>query len=329
MSNKKVVTSLIGDWPKVNLQTQKVISGRSLEQIAKIASSKFRMLSAVCLLATLGLSILGWAGSSASAAAAPQEDSEEVLLDNGFRVIFDGVEYHADSTSTWFYTVEELPEAKDLSNWVLEIPFCAPILDASPEPWEIVDPDPNAQLSGVKWETGDGFQHGQFWVTLDTTGQVGITHVAAKGPKVAWGEIAGPTCVEEPPQEPPNPGDEEPPTIEWIAPVAAGETFNVQEGETVELVVNATDNTAVDRVVFVRWDAVNEVYVTIAIDDQAPYQVTVSAADLNPTWNQIYAASYDNTENFSGWEWIWLYKLSDGALFSSSNRIVFIPFLLR
>jgi hypothetical protein len=276
--------------------------------------------------AIIGISVFSWTGQPAAAAVAPQEDiPEEVLLDNGFRVIFDGVEYQEDSTSTWFYTVEELESAKDLSNWVLEIPYCAPILNAGPEPWEIVDPDPNAKLSGVKWETGDDFQQGQFWVTLDTSGQVGITQVAAKGPNEAFGLIAGPTCE----QAPPDPSDQEPPTIEWVAPVGVNETYNLQEGETVDLIVTATDNTAVDRVVFVRWDAINGVYVTIAIDDQAPYQVTISAAELNPTWNQIFAASYDPTDNYSGWEWIWLYKLANGAVLNTSNRIVFIPFLLR
>lgn len=276
-------------------------------------------------------SVFGWTGGPVGVAAAQDEDPpEEILLDNGFRVIFDGVEYHEDGTSTWFYTVEETGSAKDLGRWVLETPFCAPILDAGPERWKVVDPDPHANFSGVQWKTKHKFQQGQFWVTLDTTGQVGITHVAAKGAKVFFGEIAGPTCVEEipPPEEPPT-DDQNPPTIEWVAPVETGGIYDMQAGETVDLIVNATDDIAVDRVVFLRWDAVIEKYVTIAVDDQAPYQIAVSASELNPTWNEIDAASIDTAGNFSGWKWIWLYLPQEGPLFGTKNNLLFMPLLIR
>lgn len=276
-------------------------------------------------------SVMGQPGGPAG--AAPQEDPpQETLLENGFRVTFDGVEYHEDGTSNWFYTLEETESAKDLSNWVLETPFCAPILDAGPEPWEIVDPDPNAQLSGVKWETGDGFQVGQFWVKLDTSGQVGLTHVAAKGPDVAYGEIAGPTCVDEqPPEEPPppDPDDQVPPSIDWVAPVGNGETYEVQDGETVELVADASDDVAVDRVIFQRWDAVSEVFVVIAVDNQAPYEAVVTTGELNPTWNEVQAGSLDAAGNFSGWKWIWLYLPQDGPLFGTQEITFYMPMLMR
>jgi hypothetical protein len=56
-----------------------------------------------------------------------------VTLSNGFRITFDGVEYNADDdTSTWVYSMEELPSAQDLSNWVLELPGCAIVIDAEP-----------------------------------------------------------------------------------------------------------------------------------------------------------------------------------------------------
>lgn len=272
-------------------------------------------------------------GAALVATAAPQDDiPQEVVLANGFRIIFDGVEHFGDGTSTWYYTVEELPEAKDLSNWVLETPFCAPIIDAGPEPWEIVDPDPNAHLSGVKWETGDGFEQGQFWVSLITAGQPGLTNVAAKGPKMAFGQLAGPTCTaEEPPEDPPGGnGDDVPPTIEWLAPVTSGEVYEMQEGDTVELVLNAGDDVGVDRVEILRWDYIAEDYVTIAVDTEAPYGATVSANELHPTWNQIYAASYDAAGNYSGWDYIWLYKITDGALFGGFyDNSLFLPMMQR
>lgn len=289
--------------------------------------------SAFLLSAVLALGGWAWSGQQATASALRQDDiPQEVLLDNGFRISFDGVDYHDDGTSTWTYTVEELPSAMDLSNWVLETPFCAPIVDAGPEPWEIVDPDPNAKLSGVKWETGAGFQQGQFWVTLETTGAVGRTNVAAKGPNVAFGEIAGPTCAgdEPPPVDPPSGGDDqEAPTLEWVAPVGLEERFDVRNGDVVELIVDATDNVGVTRVEFLRWDAVNEVYVTIAVDNEAPYEAVVNASDLNPTWNHIRAASFDAAGNHSDWLGIWLYKIADGPLFSAADTSVFLPMILR
>ncbi|MDQ4074853.1 MAG: DUF11 domain-containing protein [Chloroflexota bacterium] len=119
---------------------------------------------------------------------------ETVTLENGYRISFLGVDYEADGTSVWQYEVEELPSAQDLSNWVLALPGCVNVLDAGPEPWELVNPDPNAQLSGIKWQTGAGFQEGIFTLTLDEHWAVGTTDVAAKGPDLAYGEIAGPIC---------------------------------------------------------------------------------------------------------------------------------------
>lgn len=123
-----------------------------------------------------------------------------VTLANGYRITFRGVTAHPDSTSTWRYFVEELPSAQDLSNWVLALPDCTSIVTAAPEPWEAVHPDPNAHLNGIKWETGAGFQQGEFTVTLTGHWAVGTTQVAAKGPDVAHGLLAGPIC--EPAEEP-------------------------------------------------------------------------------------------------------------------------------
>jgi hypothetical protein len=284
------------------------------------------------LITILALSLSQWVGPSAGKAAPQADSTDEVVLDNVFRVAFYEFVNHDDDTSTWYYTVEELPSAKDLSNWVLEIPFCTTILDAGPEPWEIVDPDPNLELSGVKWETGDGFQQGQFWVELDSQGQPGPTSVAAKGPDVAFGEITGFTCVEAQPPEPPPPlgqDDVEPPTVEWIEPVQQGETYTLQGNQSVNLVVTALDDVAVDRVEFLRWDAIAKFYKTIAVDSKAPYLASVSASELNPTWNQTIAASFDTSGNFSGWKNIWLYKPVDGSLIAPGGAKLFVPLIRR
>jgi len=117
---------------------------------------------------------------------------QTVTLTNGYRVTFRGVTYNG-STSTWRYRVEELPEAQDLSNWVLGLPTCTQVVNASPK-GEFVNLDPNARIRGIKWQPGGGFVDGEFTVTLNGRWAVGTTTVSVKGPDVAQGQLAGPTC---------------------------------------------------------------------------------------------------------------------------------------
>lgn len=117
----------------------------------------------------------------------------QVTLSNGFRITYLGMT-PGNGTTTWRYRVEELPSAKDLSNWVLGLPGCAKVVSASPK-GEVVNPDPNAQISGIKWQTGAGFTQGEFTVTLSGQITTGVVNVAAKGPNVVRGAIAGPSCL--------------------------------------------------------------------------------------------------------------------------------------
>lgn len=116
----------------------------------------------------------------------------QVTLSNGYRITFLGVTY-GSGTSTWRYRMEELPVAQDLSNWVLGLPSCNSVVSASPKA-ELVNPDPNAQISGIKWQPGGGFVQGEFSVTLNRQVSVAVVDVAAKGPDVVRGTIAGPSC---------------------------------------------------------------------------------------------------------------------------------------
>ena len=144
----------------------------------------------------LGGMLLGFGRMTGAQPAAPQDvPPTTVTQENGYRITFLGVVYAPSGASIWRYQVDELASAQDLSNWVLELPGCVRIVTAEPEPWEAVNPDPNAQLSGIKWQTGAGFQQGQFTVTLAEPWGIGTTQVAAKGPDVARGVIAGPICV--------------------------------------------------------------------------------------------------------------------------------------
>lgn len=117
-----------------------------------------------------------------------------IILPNCYKITFLGTQDNGDGTSTWRYEVEELSCAKDLSNWVLELPDCSQIVNASPSPWEAVHPDPNHHLNGIKWQTGAGFERGVFTVVLSGDLTTGIPRVGAKGPDVAIGYIAGPIC---------------------------------------------------------------------------------------------------------------------------------------
>lgn len=111
-----------------------------------------------------------------------------------YRVSFLGSSHSTDRISTWRYPVEELSCAQDLSNWMLELPACATLVDASPSAWEVVQPDPNYQLNGIKWETGAGFRSGEFSVVLSGDLMSGEVYFGVKGPDVAIGTTEGPTC---------------------------------------------------------------------------------------------------------------------------------------
>jgi hypothetical protein len=125
-----------------------------------------------------------------------------ITLSNGYRIALRGVTFNASGTSKWTYFVEELASAQDLSNWVLDLKNCA-ITAAAPAPWEVVKPDPNAKLHGVKWQTGAGFEQGEFTVTLRGPLGFGLIQAAAKGPDVVLDGIAGPLCAAKDVEKPP------------------------------------------------------------------------------------------------------------------------------
>lgn len=116
------------------------------------------------------------------------------LILNCYQITFLGVIYNSDNTSTWSYHIAELPCAQDLSNWMVALPSCAWPIDATPTPWEFVDPDPVYRLTGIKWEVGAGFEQGVFTLTVEGHWESGTTQVGVKGPDVAIGISAGPSC---------------------------------------------------------------------------------------------------------------------------------------
>ena len=133
-------------------------------------------------------------GNLACSLVIPAPDGDTVTLPGCYDVTFLGVEESTDTVSTWRYRVEEQSCTQDLSNWMLELPACAVVIDASPSPWEVVQPDPNYQFDGIKWQTGTGFEGGEFSVVLSGELMTGSVRVGVKGPDVAIAEIAGPVC---------------------------------------------------------------------------------------------------------------------------------------
>ncbi|OLP17616.1 hypothetical protein BST81_14925 [Leptolyngbya sp. 'hensonii'] len=118
---------------------------------------------------------------------------QSITLANGFRVSYLGVIY-SDRQSTWRYKIEETSGSRDLSNWVLGLPGCVRVANLTPR-GERVNPDPNARISGIKWQTSRSFQSGEFTITLNGRHTVGSITVAAKGPDVARGTLPGPSCA--------------------------------------------------------------------------------------------------------------------------------------
>ncbi|MFN8489879.1 MAG: Calx-beta domain-containing protein [Caldilineaceae bacterium] len=98
---------------------------------------------------------------------------------------------------------------------------------------------------------------------------------------------------------PNTPGDTTPPTVNWTSPVGNDQVYPVTSG-IVGLEVSATDiNPGVEEVDFERWDAVNNVWVSLDFDATPPYQSSVDVSTLNAGWNQINATAYDLDGNFA------------------------------
>jgi outer membrane protein assembly factor BamB/murein DD-endopeptidase MepM/ murein hydrolase activator NlpD len=98
------------------------------------------------------------------------------------------------------------------------------------------------------------------------------------------------------------------PTVSWTAPVGGGDIYHVAADEVVQLGVEASDNVAVDRIEWTRWDAVNQRTVQLGSSDTAPYRLDIDTSTLNWEWNEINAYAYDTAGNKSVGEYIWIYR---------------------
>jgi hypothetical protein len=97
------------------------------------------------------------------------------------------------------------------------------------------------------------------------------------------------------------------PVVAWSGEFSQGGIYHVNAG-FILLTASASDNHALREVVFYRWDAVNEVFINMGSDVQAPYELEIDAGGLNPEWNQVYIRAYDTFDNSSATPYIWLYR---------------------
>jgi hypothetical protein len=112
--------------------------------------------------------------------------------------------------------------------------------------------------------------------------------------------------------------DQIPPSIEWISPGPTGGIYDVRL-DKIELEVEATDNVHVVCVEFFRWDAEMGKFILLGTVCEPPYTIEIDPSSLNLGWNQMFARANDSADNWSDFEFIWLFRLTS----------VFLPFTAR
>jgi hypothetical protein len=95
------------------------------------------------------------------------------------------------------------------------------------------------------------------------------------------------------------------PTISWTTPVGNAQRYDVAD-QIVTLTVTANDNVGISKVLFRRWDKVNNVWVDIGTITTPPYTITINTNSLLPQYNEIDAKAYDLAGNTIT-KYIWLY----------------------
>jgi hypothetical protein len=148
-----------------------------------------------CLLVVLLMAVL----CSGCLPASPSVQSLEDHFSNSpncYQVEFLGVTESSQAASTWRYRVQGQSCAQDLSSWMLELPDCATVVDASPTPWGTVSQDLDYQMSGIKWQSGADFLNEEFSVTLSGDLEKGMTRAGMEVQKVSIVSVDGPVCKE-------------------------------------------------------------------------------------------------------------------------------------
>ncbi|MEJ2353659.1 MAG: hypothetical protein P8Y03_28095, partial [Anaerolineales bacterium] len=98
--------------------------------------------------------------------------------------------------------------------------------------------------------------------------------------------------------------------IEWVSPIETKGFYKIGiDEEKITLEVRSVDKGCIiTRVRFYRWDAVNEVHVQIGEVSKEPFRIILNIDPLNYDYNQIFAVAYDEDDNTSPHEWIFLQR---------------------
>ncbi len=111
-----------------------------------------------------------------------------------YRIEFTGVTESSEVASTWNFRVEGRSCAQRMRSWMLELPACASVVEASPTPWGVISQDPHYQMSGIQWQTGQDFESGEFSVVLTGDLEKGIARAGVEGQELSLGSLEGPVC---------------------------------------------------------------------------------------------------------------------------------------
>lgn len=98
--------------------------------------------------------------------------------------------------------------------------------------------------------------------------------------------------------------DTKPPEVTWTSPVGNRQVHAVLDG-TIALEVAVSDNRAVSRVEFTRFDEVRQEWFDVAMDRSAPYTASLNVSALQPGYTFVAAEAFDSAAN-STREHIWI-----------------------
>jgi hypothetical protein len=96
------------------------------------------------------------------------------------------------------------------------------------------------------------------------------------------------------------------PTVNWTGDFSNKEIYHVGD-QYMMLTVDPNDNYFISQVRFLRWDAVNSIWVDIGVVTNSPFQWNLDTSTLNFFWNQVYVFVSDGAGNSSN-QFIWLYR---------------------
>lgn len=117
-------------------------------------------------------------------------------MDECLDISLSGMTNNGDGTSTWVYSVARQPCDQEVNFVLVEIPACAMVASAAPTPFQVVFPDPDLNVDGVKWELTPDFESGVFTVVFAGSLREGEANAGLGAPGVEPVSVVidGPEC---------------------------------------------------------------------------------------------------------------------------------------